>query len=326
MKKSIKYLILAAIFSGGSAIKTAAQDIPLFSQKLSNSFMYNPSIAGQQYGSLTLAHRSLFSKVEGSQKDIFFSAHKPFFDKNIGIGINVFSEQVNFVNNLFASGAFAYHFPISDGKLLSLGVSGEYNSLGIDRSEIIGTMDDPIVADRFTRLDFSTGASLLTNQFELGFAVNRLASLMDLADDANLLSAFYSAHYKHKIRIANGTGLIEPMVNYRQLSSVSNIWSVGGFYTYNNLLLAGASYQSSNTVSLTLGGNVMKKIWAGFSYQTHINNYRQDLGGSLEFVVRYDIDRTEEALQKSHFKKSKASKKAGKKAKKQQRKNQQNRR
>ncbi len=43
-------------------MKFIAQDIPLFSQKLSNSFIYNPAIAGQQYGSLTLAHQSSFSK------------------------------------------------------------------------------------------------------------------------------------------------------------------------------------------------------------------------------------------------------------------------
>jgi len=219
--------------------KIQAQDIPLFSQKLSNSFLYNPSVAGQQYGSLTLAHRSLFSKVNGGAQDVYFSGHKPFFDKNIGVGLNVFSENVNFVKNVFVSGAFAYHMNISESQLLSFGVSGEFNSVGFDVNEIIGEGDDVLVGERFSRLDFSSGASFLTDDFEVGFAVNRLASLLDLTQNANLLTAYYSVSYKHKLRTGNGTGLIEPMANFRKLSSQTNLWSVGGYYTYNNMFMGG---------------------------------------------------------------------------------------
>ncbi len=312
MKNSIRYVSILFLLVGVFSQRLNAQDIPLFSQKMSNSFLYNPSIAGQQHGSITLAHRSLFSKVNGSAKDIYLSYHKPFFDKSIGVGLTAFSERVNFVENVFVSGAFSYHLELPGENLLSLGVAGEYNSIGFDQSSVIGESDDPIISNRLSRLDFSTGVSFWTRNFELGVSANRLASLMDLVDDANLLSEYYSVFYKHKIRLGGDEGkLLEPIASYRQLSDVSNIWSAGTYFTFQNMVLGGVSYHSSKNVNVTLAGGLMKKAWVGVSYQMQVNKYKKDLGSSFEIVLRYDIDKEVSAQKKNHFGKRKKSKKRG---------------
>ena len=86
-----------------------AQDIPLYSQKLTNSFIYNPALAGHTFGSITFSHRKNFTGVNGSPTNNFFSFHTPIKNHKLGVGGNLYTEQVGINNNIYASGAFAYH-------------------------------------------------------------------------------------------------------------------------------------------------------------------------------------------------------------------------
>lgn len=78
--------ILLLVFCAGIA---RSQDIPLFSQKLTNSFMYNPSLAGNTFGSITASYRSNYSGVADAPKNYFISAHTPFSNHRFGFGANV---------------------------------------------------------------------------------------------------------------------------------------------------------------------------------------------------------------------------------------------
>src|SRR5690349_4335796 len=106
MKRLLQTLILfVAIFVTGAQV--SAQDIPLFSQKLTNSFMYNPALAGHTFGSATLSYRQNYAKVNGSPTNYFLSVHAPIANHKAGIGGNFYQEDVTFIRNTYASAAFA---------------------------------------------------------------------------------------------------------------------------------------------------------------------------------------------------------------------------
>src|SRR5687767_12229486 len=65
-----------------------SQDVPVYSQKLTNSFLYNPSVAGNTLGSATLSYRQQWGAVEGSPRTTFFSIHTPFAKHRFGTGFN----------------------------------------------------------------------------------------------------------------------------------------------------------------------------------------------------------------------------------------------
>lgn len=269
--------------------QSEGQDIPLFSQKLTNSFVYNPAMAGLDHGSATLSHRSHFSKVSGTAKDNFLSIHSPFVDHHIGVGINLFSEKVNFVNNVYASAAFAYHIDLGSPGTLSMGLSGEYNSLGFDHNEVIGDTDDPLISERQSRMDFSFGLNYQHPYFRLGLSSNRMASLFDIGKNANLLSGYYSAYAAGQLPVRGGADLLEPTFSYRSLSEVTDIWNLGAYYTYDNLLLAGLAYQKGDILSLTAGVKVARKLWVGYSIEMINTTYKASLGSSSEITLRYDF-------------------------------------
>src|SRR6185295_17642627 len=104
MKRLLPGLILLFILGN-----LKAQDIPLFSQKLTNSFIYNPAVAGHTFGSATFSYRSNYSGVQDGPKDYLLSLHTPFANGRFGTGFNVFQENVGVISNTYYSGAFAYH-------------------------------------------------------------------------------------------------------------------------------------------------------------------------------------------------------------------------
>lgn len=265
-----------------------AQDIPLFSQKLTNSFIYNPAVAGHTFGSLTLSRRKTFGDFATNN---FLSIHAPIANHRFGIGANVFTEEINFIENTYASAAFAYHLQFSRYNTFSMGLSAEYNTINFDGSQINfdGGDQDPFFSN-FTgdnNIDFSFGLHYQHQYFKLGFAANRLATSFIRDETQSVLSNFYSVSASGLIPIRSGVDILEPTFNFRKLRDNSDVWDIGAYYTYNNLVLVGASYRQGDILSLTAGLRIAKKIMFGYSFETPNGDF--DLGNTNEFTLRFDF-------------------------------------
>ncbi|MDH5476510.1 MAG: type IX secretion system membrane protein PorP/SprF, partial [Cyclobacteriaceae bacterium] len=196
-KRYLSFLVLISFFLISTF--TFSQDIPLFSQKMTNSFVYNPALAGHTFGSFTYSHRSnLFNKVKGGAvTNNFLSFHAPISNYKFGVGGNFFMEDVNVVRNIYGSGAFAYHLTLGGYNTLSLGVSAEYNSLGISANKFTGSVieTDPFFENQAdSKMDFSFGVNYQTKFFKAGIAANRLATSLFNTKNASILSEFYSGY------------------------------------------------------------------------------------------------------------------------------------
>lgn len=276
--------LLVSTFSFG-------QDIPLFSQKLTNSFIYNPALAGHTFGSATFAHRKNFSEIQNSATSNFFSIHTPIAGHRMGIGGNLFIEKVNVFENIYGSGAFAYHLPLGGFNLLSMGVSAEYNSLKFDPANVIGDVNDILLqSTNESSLDFSFGVNYQHKFFKAGMAVNRLATNLEITKNAGLLSEFYSGYVAGMLPLRGDADLLEPTFTFRKFSDVNDAWDIGLFYTYDAKILVGASYRKGDILSLTGGFHINKKLLLGYSYEMVNNNFGSDLGATSEITVRFDFN------------------------------------
>ncbi|NJM26694.1 MAG: PorP/SprF family type IX secretion system membrane protein [Bacteroidia bacterium] len=178
MKNFYSAVLLLVITAGARA-----QDVPLFTQKLSNSFLYNPSVAGNGLGSLTFSYRQYWSGIEGSPHTSFLSLHTPLAKHKIGFGINVFQDNVGVSKTLIGSAALAYHIQINDDNAFSMGLSAEYGNFRTGGVDVIDT-DDPLLLNGFQKneIDFSFGLSYQSKYFSAGAAANRLTALVGIKD------------------------------------------------------------------------------------------------------------------------------------------------
>ena len=287
--------LLALIFIG-SGLGLQAQDIPLFSQKLTNSFIYNPSFAGLDFGSLTFSRRQNYSKVEGAPINNFLSAHTPFANYRFGVGLNVFQEDVNILKNTYASLAFAYHIQFNKYSKLSFGVSGEYNTLRLNGADInfTETSRDLVLENLRTgknnSADFSFGASYANQYLKLGIAANRLNTAWLKPDSTKLLSNYYSAFAQGTIRLRGDQDLLEPYISYRKFSETNNTWDAGLFYTYNNKIMAGAAARKGGVFNFTLAYHLSKYLMVGYSREMLTGGLGGFVGASNEFTIRLDFN------------------------------------
>jgi type IX secretion system PorP/SprF family membrane protein len=291
----VKRLLLAGLLIGVLSLQgLMAQDIPLFSQKLTNSFIYNPALAGHTFGSLTYSFKQNYSGVKDAPQNHFLSIHTPIANHRFGIGANVYQEDVTFLRNMYASGAFAYHLPLNKLTTLSFGVSAEYNSFGTNGNP---NFQDDLVDEEFINVqngisdyDFSFGTHFQNRYMKIGIAANRLSTTWLKEETKTVLSNYYSAFAQGLIPLRGDEDLLEPYVAYRQLSEVSSILDFGLYYTYNNMITAGAAMRSGSVISGTLGFRLSKFIMLGYSREMIAGNVGGFVGAANEFSIRFDFN------------------------------------
>lgn len=268
-----------------------AQDIPLFTQKLSNSFVYNPAIAGQNFGSITFSHRSAYGNVPGAPNTEFLSFHTPFGLHNFGVGGNLYYEKINIYQNLYASGAFAYHIRFDNLSTISMGVSAEINSEKLNAQElsIKDPMDPLLDFNSQLSVDFSFGVSFRNRLIHAGFGVNRLGTTFGINKESSQLGDFYNGFLTVRLPSEDQKHLIEPIISYRHLSSENNQVDGGIYYTYDRLVTAGVSYRTGSQASLTVGMRIARQFLFGYSYQTFVSGLQTEAGSSNEITLRYDF-------------------------------------
>ena len=287
------------------------QDIPLFSQKMTNSFIYNPALAGHTFGSITYSHRTNFNNLEGTVKNNFLSFHTPISNHRFGVGANVFLEEVNVVRNIYGSAAFAYHLSLGGYNTLSFGLSGEFNSVGLSINDLTGSVieEDPVLETQADNTaDFSFGINYQAKFFKAGIAANRLAASFVQTGNPTVLSEFYSGYVAGMFPLRDDQDIIEPTFTFRRFSAVNNTYDLGLYYTFNNMILVGASHrrplgQQGNITSVTGGFMINKKLLLGYSHEFASS----ELGSYSEITVRFDFaERDPRTRFKSDYKNSMA--------------------
>ncbi len=290
----MKRLLLVALigFSFASAI---AQDIPLFSQKLTNNSMYNPAIAGHTVGSATFSYRSNYAGVNDGPKNYFLSLHTPFANHRFGAGVNVYQEEVSILKNTYYSAAFAYHIPFNKFSTLSMGVGAELNQF----RQNFNTATDSYIGGDLTyqrylatsgKPDFSFGM-LYQNRFvKIGASANRLATAWLEPTDKKLLSNYFTGFVQGMIPIREGQDMLEPYFAYRKLSESNQTLDVGLYYTYDNKITAGGAYRNGNIANFTLAYRLSKYLLVGYSREMIFGSVGGFVGSSNEFTLRYDFN------------------------------------
>ena len=306
MKRTLPILLFICF----GCLSVVGQDIPLFSQKLTNSFIYNPAMAGHTFGSATYSFRQNYSNVPGAPRSHLLSAHTPFANYRMGAGINVFQEEVNFIRNTYVSIAGAYHLRFDRFNILSMGVSGEYNLQRLSgTSNTTAISPDPVyyqLQNGDPTYDFSFGVNYQSRHWKAGFALNRMATSWLKKETSNLTN-YYSAYVQGLIPVRNGEDLLEPYVALRNFSETNDTYDIGVFYTYDAKIMAGVAIRKGNVYNVSLGYKFLKRFMVGYAREMIGSSIGGYVGSANEITLRFDFnDETYQDRFKTDYKSSKA--------------------
>ena len=126
--------------------------------------------------------------------------------------------------------------------------------------------------------------------FKAGAAANRLATAWVKKDKDFILSSFYSGFIQGMIPMRGGEDMLEPYVAFRQFSETNSTYDIGLYYTYNNLIMAGAAVRQGSVASLTTSFRINKKFLIGYSHEIILGDIRSQVGSTNEFTLRFDFN------------------------------------
>lgn len=283
-------LLTACLVISGA---TFAQDVPVYSQKLTNSFLYNPSVAGNTFGSATLSYRQQWTGASGAPQTSFLSLHTPFAKHRMGTGLNFYQETAGVNQSIYASAAFAYHIRFTERSMFSMGASGEYLSSKVNFNKIDALDPDDILLEggqtALNKMDFSFGMSFHSRYLKIGASANRISGLLGIGDSTSQFPAFYTGYVNLVLPLSGDKHVLEPLAYIRNLSNGKNQFDAGLYYTYNDKYTFGGSYRTGGATSLTAAFKVGKNLLFGYSREMLTGEIGNEIRSSNEFTLRLDF-------------------------------------
>lgn len=293
MKKSLIVILVCL------AALSKAQQLPMYSQYLSNDFILNPAIAGSKpYFPIQVNSRTQWSGLGTiAPKTNTLSYHMPVAYDAIGIGAIVMQDETGPYSQIGVTLSFAYHIQLDEDDVtrLSLGLSGLITQHTLNQDDLIFHNPDPEFQGSYSKMvpDASFGAYLYSKNFSLSASAHQLfestfkESVQDIFGD-NSQVRHYFAHASYRIDIHSDLA-IEPSLLVKSTEVSPTQLDVNTRVIIDNNYWAGLSLRSSESLVVLAGLN-MGSLFLSYSYDYGISSLSTVASGSHEFSLGFNIN------------------------------------
>jgi len=293
----MKKIVIALAVCFAPLVK--AQQLPMFSQYLTNDFVLNPAVAGSKpYFPLQINSRSQWSGLGTiAPKTNTLSYHMPLAYNALGFGAILSQDQTGPYSHLGVNLSLAYHIQLNkeNNTRLSFGISGLLTQHKLNLAELTFYSPEPdFEGGIFSKLvpDASFGAYLHSDQLALSISSHQLfestfkESVSDIFGD-NTQVRHYFAHASYIIDIFSDMALIPSvLVKHTEASPVQV--DLNTKVIIDNNYWAGLSFRSSKSL-VVLGGLSLGKMFVSYSYDYGISSLSSVASGSHEISLGFNI-------------------------------------
>jgi len=293
MKKIFTILLLVM------ATTAFAQQDPLFSQYMFNKLALNPAYAGSRESlSVDVLNRYQWVGIDGAPKTLSASVHTPLRNPHIGLGLNVYHDNIG--NSIYegALATFAYRIIFPEGKL-AFGLQAGIKHVDFDWSQmmVIDPEDQMFLGQQKNQAvpDANFGVYYYTNRYFVGFSSKQLLQnqmgevvINGRTEFTKLLRHFYG--------IAGAAFPLSDNVVFRPSMLVKFVkdappqLDLNASFLLANTFWVGASYRTEKAVSLMTEFNLTHNLRLGYSYDIWFNELRSENKGSHEIRLGLDLD------------------------------------
>lgn len=267
---------------------------------------YNPAICGAfDYGNATAVIRRQYMGFEdgAGPATTWLDVSMPLKSLKSGVGLSIAQVKEGFEKRISAKLNYAYHLDLGAGRL-GMGLSAGLNSAEWDLSDAIypdGSSDNFI--------DQTIGSQDRFNSFLLGFGIfyqtgglYAAAAVTELNEPAikagseklDYLKRHYWLACGYEYRTSSPMWTLYPSMTLKTTFSEIQA-SFDCRAIYNNFIIGGLCYTSSNDISLNLGlqfknGSKLDGLKTIFSYDIVTSKLGGESSGNLEVMVSYDFN------------------------------------
>lgn len=316
--RDFKTWFVTILFALCSAVVYAQQDAG-YSMYFFNPLYVNPAYAGsRELLSGSVVSRNQWIGMQGAPNTQSLSIHSAIPNHRVGLGLQIYNDQIGPMRNTGISLTYAYHIPVNEATKLSFGITGLVNNVSVGWASIhIDNPSDPAFAGNAAMSwvgDAGAGIYLYRPRFYIGFSTNHLLqSRLGLthapgADNAK----FYRQYYLTSGFVVpiNQTVDFRPSMLVKYVNAAPAVADINATFIFYQRLFLGAGYRVGKRINMAGTDNMLvglvqfevaRSLRIGYSYDYYLNQNGIYNSGTHEFMVGWDISSNKSKLSSPRF-------------------------
>lgn len=276
-----------------------AQQLPLSSQYYTNMFVINPAFTGtaDEHTRAFITHRSQWIGIAGGPQTSYLTIDGPIEDKNIGLGLKLYSDVTDITSRIGAFGNYSYKLKINDDNNVLFGLALGVLNNRIDFSKaVMRDANDPFLYTQpQSKTVFSAdfGLGYTWKKLEVGFAIpqllgNKIRYKNNLGENSYYnLSRYYQGSIKYVFDVVKEKEITAyPLIFVSGAKGTPFHYDVNAVLDWKKMGWVGVTYHSNYAVAASIGVRY-KNLSVGYSYDIGIGKVKKYTGSSSEFLLSY---------------------------------------
>ena len=276
-----------------------AQTEPMYSQYMYNMLGVNPAYAGnREVLGLNFFQRNQWVGLRGAPKTTSLSLDQSIKEGKIGLGIQMYSDQLNVEEANGINGFLSSRIKVSDKGILSVGLSVglmnyQFNSL--DVLNRIRTDDNVFVTVIPSQWNPSVGFGLYynTDQFYVGVSSpsllkSRLAKYENFASGIQKTDDFHLFTTMGYVIKINEEVNLKPSTMIKMVSGAPIEFDLNTNVWLKDILGLGISYRTGDAVLGMAEIQTSPNLRFGYAYDMPFSPLKAYTRGSHEIMIRYE--------------------------------------
>lgn len=275
-----------------------AQQVPFSSQYYTNPFVTNPAFTGNhERVNAFLTHRSQWTGIAGAPQTSYLTLDGPIEAKNIGLGLNIYSDVTDITSRVGAFANYSYKLKVNDENNLFFGLALGVLDNKIDFSKVIvRDTDDPFLfTESQSKTVFSAdfGLGYTWKKLEVGFCAPQILGnkiryrKTDNENSYYTLARHYQGSVKYVFDVVKEKEITAyPLIMVRYATGSVFQYDVNAVLDWKKIGWVGVTYHSNYAVAVS-GGVRYKNIAVGYAYDLGIGKVKKYTGSTSEFLLSY---------------------------------------
>jgi type IX secretion system PorP/SprF family membrane protein len=288
---------------------TIAQQVPFSSQYYTNSFVTNPAFTGNhERVNSYLTHRSQWTGISGAPQTSYLTLDGPIEAKNIGLGLNLYSDITDITSRVGAFANYSYKLKINDESNLLFGVALGVINNKIDFSKaVVRDANDPyLFTESQSKTAFSAdfGLGYTWKKLEIGFCAPQIIGNSIRYKKTDNESSYYTfaRHYQGSVKyvfdvVKEKEITVYPLIMVRYATGSVFQYDANVVLDWKKIGWVGVTYHSNYAIAISAGLRY-KNISVGYAYDLGISKVKSYTGSTSEFLLGYTFGGIKEEVAK----------------------------
>lgn len=307
MKKLFLFILLIV------AVYGKAQQLPQYSQYMLNEMAINPAVAGRDdFAEVRSNNRHQWLGITDAPRTYMLTLQGPIRDKNMGLGMNIYTDIVGPTRRTGITFSYAYHLKLNKDMHLSMGINAGVQQWGIDGSKVTlrEEGDQQLLTSYKTAPVPDLGAGLYfykKEKYYFGVSLPQMyqapIGLYTGVPKNSTLARQLNINGAYKIDI-NEEFQVEPsfLVKYEKPAPAK--LDLGARIIYKKEIWAGLVYRHKDAISALLGYMYKDYLMIGYSYDITTTKIRKYSSGTHELMLGIRFSRKQASTWEGNTKKN----------------------